>query len=238
MSAAGNGLTGPLHSTAVRLDLHSHSRYSPDSKVDPVDLVRVARRAGLDGIAITDHNALGGAGAAVEAAAGHEGFLVVPAIEVSSSDGHILGYGVRANIARDLTPAETLERIEAAGGIAVAAHPYRFWSGLGEAATTGARFTAYEVLNARTLRRGNARAMALADRRHVGRVGGSDAHFLDEVGRAVTVIDGGPGRVDDVLQAIAQHRTTVEGRSRGAGGTVRYVTKAVGEWIRRGMRRI
>ena len=44
--------------------------------------------------------------------------------------------------------------------------------------------------------------------------------------------------VDDVLQAIAQRRTAAQGRSRGAGGTARYVAKAVGEWIGRGMRRI
>ncbi len=220
------------------LDLHTHSRASPDSRVEPIELVKAARKAGLDGIAITDHNALGGARAGLGFAAGFHDFLVIPAIEVSSSAGHILGYGVREPIPRDRRPRETVELIEAAGGIGVAAHPYRFWSGLGEVATHSAPFVAYEVVNARTLRRGNARALALADRAGVGRIGGSDAHFLDEVGRAATSFDGGLTGVDDILQAIAQRRTSAQGRSRGAGGTVRYVAKAVGEWLGRGMRRI
>ena len=222
----------------MRLDLHSHSRYSADSKLDPVELAKAARRAGLDGIAITDHNALSGARAAAGYADGLHDFLVVPAVEVSSSAGHILGYGVRDPIPRDLPPQETVERIVASGGVAVAAHPYRFWSGLGEAATVSAPFAAYEVVNARTLRGGNDRAIALAERQGVGRVGGSDAHFLDEVGRAVTLVDVGQATVDDVLDAIARRRTTASGHHRGAAATVHYVSKSVGEWLARGLRRI
>ena len=131
-----------------------------------------------------------------------------------------------------------MERIEAAGGIAVAAHPYRFWSGLGEAATVSTPFVAYEVVNARTLRAGNERAAALANLRGVGRVAGSDAHHLHEIARAVTSLDSGLVTVDDVLQAIAQRRTTAAGRHRGATETVGYVAKCVGEWLARGMRRI
>ncbi|TLZ88424.1 MAG: histidinol-phosphatase, partial [Methanobacteriota archaeon] len=84
----------------------------------------------------------------------------------------------------------------------------------------------------------NARAQALARERGVGQTGGSDSHFLDEVARAVTVIDAGMLRADDVVQILGAGRTSAQGRNRGAAGTGRYVTKAVGEWIVRGMRRI
>ncbi len=222
----------------MRLDLHNHSWFSPDSKADPLEMVRVARRAGLDGIAITDHNAIAGSRAASELAAGLHDFLVVPAVEVSSSAGHILAYGVPDPIPRDLPPRESVERIEAMGGIAVAAHPYRFWSGLGEAATVSAPFAAYEVVNGRTLPSANDRALALANSRGVGRVAGSDAHAFSEIGRAVTSIDTGLASVDDVLQAIAQRRSSGAGRGRSASETVGYVGKCVGEWVGRGMRRI
>jgi len=119
----------------------------------------------------------------------------------------------------------------------VAAHPYRFWSGLGEAATVASPFVAYEVQNARTLRRGNLRATALATDWNVGGTGGSDAHFVDEVGRAVTVVEDGSAE-GDVIEAVRRGRTRAEGADRGAGATARYVTKAVGEWILRGFRRI
>ncbi len=220
----------------MRLDLHNHTRYSPDSRVAPADLVRVAREAGLDGVAITDHNSVGGIREAEEAA-GTE-FIVIPGLEISTKSGHLLAYGVREVVPRDLGVAETVRRIEALGGVAVAAHPYRFWSGLGEAALSEASFVAYETSNARTLRRGNERARALALARKAGQTGGSDSHFLDEVGRAITTLDSGIVRPEDVVELLEARKTLAEGRSRGASATVRYVTKAVGEWIFRGMRRI
>ena len=220
----------------MRLDLHNHTRYSLDSRVNPVDLVAHARRAGLDGIAVTDHNAVRGVGEA-EAAAGTD-FVVIPAIEVSTESGHVLGYGVREVVPRDLSVEETVDRIIALGGVPVAAHPYRFWSGLGEVAILGAPFVAYETHNSRTLRGANDRAGSLARSRKVGETGGSDSHFLDEIGRAVTVVDAGSLRVEDVLQRLGQGRTAAQGINRGAAATVRYVSKCVGEWILRGMRRI
>ena len=102
----------------------------------------------------------------------------------------------------------------------------------------GARFSAYEVRNARTLRAGNEKAERLAAAQHVGRTGGSDSHFLREHGRAFTVLDGGPSSVDDVLQAIGAGRTRAEGANRGSRETAVYVTKCVSQWIARGMRRI
>lgn len=218
------------------LDLHNHTQYSPDSRVAPGELVALARKIGLAGIAITDHNAVGGIRAAEAAASG--GFLVIPAIEVSTEAGHILGYGIREVIPRDRSVAETVERIVALGGVPVAAHPFRFWSGLGGAAVMQARFPAYETCNGRTLRRGNVRARALARERKVGETGGSDSHFLTEVARAATAVDAGTLRVDDVLQLLGQGKTSAQGIDRGAAATVRYVTKCVGQWILRGMRRI
>ncbi|HKW42895.1 MAG TPA: PHP domain-containing protein [Thermoplasmata archaeon] len=218
------------------LDLHNHTRYSPDSRVAPSDLVATARRIGLGGIAITDHNSVGGIREAEEAAG--RDFLVIPAVEVSTASGHVLAYGVREALPRDRSVAETVEAITALGGIAVAAHPYRFWSGLGETAIEGVPFLAYETCNGRTLRGGNIRARTLARSRKVGETGGSDSHFLDEIAKAVTAIDAGAIRVDDALQHLAQRKTRAQGVDRDAAATMRYVTKCVGQWMMRGMRRI
>src|SRR3989441_5682542 len=168
----------------MHFDLHNHTRYSPDSRVDPAALVDAALKIRLAGIAITDHNSVG-AIAAAEAAADRD-FLVIPAIEVSTRSGHVLGYGIREVVPRDLSVSETAERIVALGGVPVAAHPFRFWSGLGPVAVAETTFPAYETCNGRTLRRGNLRARALARERKLGETGGSDSHFLDEVAKAVT----------------------------------------------------
>jgi len=218
------------------LDLHNHTRYSPDSRVPPAELVAVAKRIGLQGLAITDHNAVEGIREA-ESAAGKD-FLVLPGVEVSTAAGHVLAYGVREVVPRDQSVAETVERITALGGIAVAAHPFRYWSGLGGKSLGEARFPAYETSNARTLRRGNERARQRARAAHVGETGGSDSHFLDEVARAVTAVEGGLTSADDVMQVLGKGKTRSQGFDRDASGTLRYVPKAVGEWIARGMKRI
>jgi len=221
----------------MRVDLHSHSRFSPDSRLEPEDLVRRARQVGLQGLAVTDHNSLGGAKAAYEYARSLKDFLVVRGLEISAADGHVLAFGVRDAVPRGLPTEETVEHVVALGGVAVAAHPYRFWSGLGEAQTLLGGFAAYEVQNARTLRGGNARARALASRQRVGATGGSDAHFLDEVGGAVTVLED-TATEGGLLDQIARRTTRAEGKDRMASGTLRYVPKAVGEWMVRGFRRI
>ncbi len=218
------------------LDLHNHTRYSPDSRVDPAELVATAKRAGLQGIAITDHNAVGAIAEALEAAG--PDLLVIPGTEVSTRDGHVLAYGIREAIPRDLSVSATVERITALGGVAVAAHPYRFWSGLGAEALGGARFSAFETCNGRTRASGNRRARTQARDAGVGETGGSDSHFLDEIAHAVTSIDSGLLRTDDVLEALGHGKTKAQGFDRDARGTARYVTKAVSEWLLRGMKRI
>src|SRR6266540_3391057 len=202
----------PFRGSSMFFDLHNHTRHSPDSRVAPKELVALGQRAGLAGIAITDHN--------------------------STRSGHVLGYGVGKVVPRGLSVPETVERIVAAGGVPVAAHPYRFWSGLGDEGLAETSFPAHETRNGRTLRRGNERAHERASALHVGETGGSDSHFLDEVANAVTAIDAGNLPLDDILQQLGQGKTTAEGMDRGAGATARYVTKAVSEWIGRGMRRI
>src|SRR5437667_10340939 len=95
------------------LDLHNHTRYSPDSRVDPAALVELARKIRLAGIAITDHNSVGGM-AAAEQAAGRD-FLVIPAIEVSPKSGRVLGHAIGETVPRDLSVSEPAERTVAHG---------------------------------------------------------------------------------------------------------------------------
>ena len=47
-----------------RVDLHTHTWASPDSKNDPAALVDRARELGLNRVAVTDHNTIEGALAA------------------------------------------------------------------------------------------------------------------------------------------------------------------------------
>lgn len=102
-----------------RIDLHAHSTAS-DGTDSPAELIAAAARAGLDVVALTDHDTAAGWGAA-QAAADRLGLRLVPGIEVSCQrDGrsiHLLGYRVDpshpvlvAEMAR--TTADRITRLE------------------------------------------------------------------------------------------------------------------------------
>jgi predicted metal-dependent phosphoesterase TrpH len=94
----------------MRIDLHTHSSTS-DGTDSPEELVENAARAGLDVVALTDHDTFDGLDAAV--AAGEQlGVQVVRGLELSctvqGSSVHLLGYGVDP---RDPALAEELQRV-------------------------------------------------------------------------------------------------------------------------------
>lgn len=79
----------------MRIDLHTHS-YRSDGTDSPAELVRNAQQvAGLDVVALTDHDATTGWDEAL--AAGQQlGITVVPGVEISTTYAgesvHLLGY--------------------------------------------------------------------------------------------------------------------------------------------------
>lgn len=222
----------------MRLDLHVHTRYSADGIVEPRDYLKVAQKNGLNGFAITDHNEIQGAKKAYELAKNYKNLIILHGIEVSSSEGHILGYGVTEKIPRKLTPEETIERITELGGVPVAAHPFRSASGLGSAVIKRIRFNSVEVLNHRSMQRENKRALELAQSIKAGTIGGSDGHMLQELGLAATEFEINSTNEDDILTEITKKRTTPVGDSSTTIEGVKMYTKLLLYWLKRGFKRV
>ncbi len=189
-----------------RYDLHVHTRYSRDGRCTLLEAVRIARSKGLSGIAITDHDSINGN---LEAARLNlKDFVIIPGIEVSSRDGHILGLNVMEPIPPGLPAAETVALIREQGGIAVAAHPFGLGRKIG--AVLKAKFDAIEVFNSRTYF-GNSLAREFAEKNKLPIVAGSDAHYPDEIGLAGVEVNCKP-RVDAVLSSIVQREIAVFGQ--------------------------
>ena len=220
----------------MKLDLHIHSCHSRDASASPIEIVRKCKSLGLGGLAITDHNELKGSLEAF-AVAREEGVLVVRGVEVSAVEGHVLALGVANPIARGMAISETVAKIRAEGGVAIAAHPDRYPSGIGVKAAKDLEFDAIEVLNGGSSRRANARARVAAEWKKIAVIGGSDAHGIDQVGKAWTVVDDASSE-DDVIQAIRKGQCSVGGRSRTVGEGVRYSLETFVEWLRGDMRRL
>jgi 3',5'-nucleoside bisphosphate phosphatase len=97
-----------LSAHAPTFDLQSHSRQS-DGALAPSEVVAAAREAGVELLALSDHDTIDGVAEAL-AAAQEDGIRVVPAVEISAidegkTDLHILGYLV------DHTDATLAERL-------------------------------------------------------------------------------------------------------------------------------
>ncbi|MFO7918751.1 MAG: PHP domain-containing protein [Anaerolineae bacterium] len=169
----------------MKVDLHVHTRYSPDSLTDLEAVVRWARRAGLDALAITDHDTIEGAKALKTLSP----FPIILGEEIRTSQGEVCGLFLRQTIAPGQTAEATMRQIHEQEGIVYVPHP------LDRLRRSALRreillrlldhIDVVEVLNARVLLPlDNERADALAQAHNLLRGAGSDAHHGFEIGRA------------------------------------------------------
>lgn len=177
-----------------RFDLHMHSFHSADAAAAPEELIAVAKARGLSGIAITDHDSCGAhvelrrSGREREDGQAVDNFLIVPGMEVSTAEGHLLCLGTILPVMRGEPAAKVVAAIHERGGVAIPAHPYDRWrAGIPEPVLDTLPIEALEVFNAAvTSRKYNQRALDYAHQRGLSMTAGSDAHHASAVGISAT----------------------------------------------------
>ena len=219
----------------MKADLHVHTCYSNDGRTTMEELLEYAERFGIGCVAVTDHNSF----EAYHELKDNGRIIIIPAEEVSSAEGHIVALGIDRLIPRDLPIQETIDLIHEAGGYAFAAHPYRWWSGLGERNTRAYPFDGIEARNGRSTPRGNRRSERLA--REIGKPvsAGSDAHTPRHIGEGYVEVPDSCRTWQDVVGYIMTcGEPVVSSQSRHAKATLKYGTKSIGEWLLRGCKRM
>ncbi|MHB9033249.1 MAG: PHP-associated domain-containing protein [Anaerolineae bacterium] len=169
----------------MRIDMHIHTCASPDSLSKPERIVARAKRRGLEGLAITDHNTINMA---------HEMRLwcdiyIIVGEEIYTQTGEVIGLFLQERIAPGQTAQETAYQIHEQGGLVLLPHPYDSLrhSAMGSDAIEAfmAQVDVVEVLNARVIKASqNDLALELAQRYRKPMTAGSDAHLACEVGNA------------------------------------------------------
>ncbi|NOR85932.1 PHP domain-containing protein [archaeon] len=190
----------------LKLDLHVHSHYSKDGFETIQNIILEAKRKGLDGIALTDHNTVDGLLDAKKEGA-KQNIIVISGCEIKSKSGDILAYGVTDVIKKGMSVKETINEIHKQDGIAVAAHPYPEISHrtkMYQFLKVG--FDAIETTNARSLLM-NKKAEKMAKKLNISQTGGSDAHSLREIGNAYTEIDANEKTEKSIINAIKLGKT-------------------------------
>lgn len=215
----------------LRLDLHVHTLASDG--VDGVEaVVLAAMAAGLDAVAITDHERVDAA-LAGRAMATHRGWPVevIAGEEVSTRGGHLVGLYLRRRIRPWRSLKDSIARVHEQGGLAIIAHPlppYPLCASEGairrlmDEADPVFHPDALEGFNPTVARaplaRWSRRAPALADELGIAAVGGSDAHRALDVGGTATIV-ARQGSVEASLRrALAERDTRWEGEAYTWGG--------------------
>jgi len=201
-------------------DLHIHSKYSIEPKIHLWNLRRVtiekilekAKERELSAIAISDHDNIEASFQAEKLAKKYK-IVIIPAIEITSKDGHILAYGVKKNIKPRMSAQETIEEIHRQGGLAVAAHPF-FQNGLSCFYSLRKRkyisllpIDGIEAVSCVT--NVSQKAKKVAKILNLAVVGGSDAHCLPAIGFGLTVFPDSCNKKEDYLAAIRKRKTFV-----------------------------
>ncbi len=198
-----------MDSLALKIDLHVHTCYSSDGTTSPQEVIAYSIKQGLDGVAITDHDTVDG----VTRLLGKSDLIIIPGIEITTKQGHVIALNVRRRIPPKLTLYETVQRIHQARGLAVAAHPVALFKSL-TIRDACPDFDAIEVINSAAVpfHLSHLLSRKLASRLNLPQVAGSDAHYGPEIGSAYTLIDANP-EVEEVVQAIKEGATTPYGKA-------------------------
>jgi hypothetical protein len=219
----------------MKADLHVHTNFSLDGKTTLEQLVETAVARGIGCIAVTDHNEF----KAFELLKENKDVIIIPAEEVSSKEGHIVALGIDRLIPRDHSIQETIDLIHEAGGYAFAAHPYRWWSGLGEKNTVNYPFDGIEAMNGRSIPSANRRSMKLAKRIGKPISVGSDAHVPKNIGDSYVEIPDTVTNWQEAVEAIMSGNILgTYSDNRHILETLHYGFKSIGEWMFRGFKKM
>ncbi len=162
-------------------DLHCHTIASPDTPGKLKDIACMAKKRGVDGIAVADHDKI------YEGPLSVDGIDIIPATEISLKGGdHLLGYFVSSKVKAGLTLKETISLIHKQGGYAVWAHPLRRKNNFTEEEKEAlSLLDGLEAGNAMDGGKSRKATKEEARRCSLIETAGSDAHICGQVGTGV-----------------------------------------------------
>ncbi len=197
----------------LAIDLHVHtSEASPCSSAPLEDLVTEAKRIGLDGICLTDHNHVWDPRTLAELRERHD-FLILGGNEIATDQGDMLVFGFDEDINEIMRLDELRKKVLKTGGFIIAAHPFRGFLtfGIGQLGLTPEKamerplfkhVDAVEVLNSKVSDKENRFSSQVAEGLDLPGTGGSDAHEVEEVGVYATRFSGTITNEEELVEAL------------------------------------
>lgn len=185
------------------IDMHMHEMtFSDDSHLSLEEMVKIARRIGLDGICITDHDNMGLRDYAKEYSRKVH-FPIFVGIEYYSLQGDIVAFGIEHYPGKRDNAQTFVDCVKAQNGVCFSAHPFRNNNrGLGEHLNEIVGLDGVEVLNGSTLPDANQKAADYATALHLAHLGASDCHISQKLGVYATYFPDEIETTQDLVSAI------------------------------------
>jgi predicted metal-dependent phosphoesterase TrpH len=184
----------------IRADLHVHTTYSSDSAIQPKTLVeQLVADNFIKVAAVTDHDTVKGCGVTRQLASAYPDILIIPGVEISTTNGDIVILGAEETPPKPWTVEGVVDFARDRNCVSVVVHPYREY-GMGDLARNY-KVDAIEVMNGCSSPSANKLAQDLAKLMGLPGVAGSDAHQPSELCTIYTEIQASLN-VDEILKAL------------------------------------
>ena len=212
------------------LDLHVHSMYSHDSNLQPERIIKLSKKRGLSGIAITDHNTMEGA-IKMKCLAGND-FMVIPGSEISTDKGDVIGLFLNENI-KSRRFMEVIDAIKDQGGISILPHPYK--NKFADPVELIKNVDLVEVMNARISKNLNEKASILSKKVGKSIIAGSDAHTSFEIGRVQSILTSEQNfsNIEDVKKYLLHGKINIWGKE--SPFHIRMLSTGIGKYNKDGI---
>lgn len=197
------------------VDLHLHTFPASPCASDSVDaMIKEAKRIGLQGICLSDHNYVWST-EVIQALREKHDFLVLRVNEIVTEQGDMLVFGFYEDIQGIIKLAELKKQVAAVGGFIVAAHPFRGFLTFGadDVGLTAEKAMAREMfkwvdgvetLNGKVTETENGLALDVANGLGLPATGGSDAHDVSTVGLYATAFEQVINNEEELLAALKE----------------------------------
>ncbi|HYD03146.1 MAG TPA: PHP domain-containing protein [Alphaproteobacteria bacterium] len=196
-----------------KYDLHMHSYYSPCSRNKPEEILKAAKRAGLNGIAITDHDSIS-CYLVLKKLNKDKNFEIICGEEIHTQHGDIIALYLKKEIkSRDFFMA--VKEVHSQGGIVIIPHPHRqvYWHKFKyPLSKLKGKIDAIETFNSRNTNKANRKAIAEAEKNGFAQTGSSDGHLIFDIGKGYTMF---PANM--TLKEAIRNKKTVPGGNNNFG---------------------
>ncbi|MBU0591887.1 PHP domain-containing protein [Candidatus Micrarchaeota archaeon] len=216
----------------MRLDLHTHTKFSRDSLSDPIKLITHAKRIGLGAIAITDHNNIKAYNTLDPKL---KTDTVICGEEINTDKGEVIALFLNEEI-NPRSLMDVMDKAQEQQAFVFVPHPFDRLRKKRLDPTqldnkTLAKINGIETFNSRIVywKEDTEKAISFAKENEKPMLGGSDAHLIPEVGKCYTEIPNCDG-VEEIRKHLFRGNTNAGG---SAGSPIWHVGTKIVKMIKK-----